>query len=489
MSEERAFEPVIGLEVHVQLATRSKLFCACPARSFGAPPNTHICPVCTGQPGVLPVTNRKAVELGVRAALALGCQIRERSIFARKNYFYPDLPKGYQISQYEEPFSEKGRLEIAPGRIVGIHRIHLEEDAGKLLHAIGSEELPYSLVDLNRAGIPLLEIVSEPELFSPEEAYEYLTALKQILQYTGVSSCDMEKGEMRCDANISLRARGSKTYGTRCEIKNLNSFKAVRAALRHEIGRQMRVLEGGGVVVQETRLWDEASQSTAPMRSKEEAHDYRYFPEPDLVPLVVDRAWLEEIRRTLPETPKARQTRLMRDFALSEYDSSVLTSSRETAELFEKALAAYLKETPETDRAAAAKLLANWIINQHAYASREAGITDFAGLDGVLAAVVSMSSRGVISAATGKDILLEAYRTGKHPRVIVEERGAARVSDESRLKAWATEAVAENQKAAQDYRSGKESALGRIVGAVMKKSKGKADPAAVNRILKEILKP
>ena len=480
------YEPVIGLEVHVQLSTRTKLFCACPSKSFGLPPNSHICPVCAGHPGVLPVTNRKAVELGLRAALAVGCKIRERSIFARKNYFYPDLPKAYQISQYEEPFSYSGKLEIGGGKSVGIHRIHLEEDAGKLLHAIGSEELPYSLVDLNRAGVPLCEIVSEPEIFSADEAYAYLTELKQVLQYMEVSTCDMEKGEMRCDANVSLKKKGATKLGTRAEIKNLNSFKAVKEAILHEMVRQADILDAGGTIVQETRLWDDTTLSTAPMRSKEEAHDYRYFPEPDLVPLVISREWQERTLKSLPETPQRRQKRFQESLHLGEYDAAVLVATREKADFYEETLK--LVSSGKGD-AETAKLVANWVSNQHEFALKESGSEGLTGKAPALAEVIALVKTGAISNASAKEVLLAAYKTGKAPKTLVEETGAAQVSDEGALKGWAQEAIAENAAAVADFKSGKEAALGRIVGAVMKKSKGKANPQKVNSLLKDLLKP
>ena len=479
------YEPVIGLEVHVQLATKSKLFCSCPAKSFGLGPNVHICPVCAGLPGVLPVTNRKAVELGVRAALAVGCQIRESSTFARKNYFYPDLPKAYQISQYEDPFSYDGKLDIGGGRTVRIHRIHLEEDAGKLLHAIGSEELPYSLVDLNRAGVPLCEIVSEPEIFSAEEAYAYLTELKQILQYMEVSTCDMEKGEMRCDANVSLKKKGATKLGTRAEIKNLNSFKAVKEAILHEMGRQAEILDAGGTIVQETRLYDDSTGLTQTMRSKEEAHDYRYFPDPDLVPLVISKEWQEQIRKTLPETPRLRQQRFQDSFHLGQYDAAVLVATREKADFYEETLKRVSADNGDADTP---KLVANWVANQHEFALKESGSAALTGKALALAEVIGLVKSGKISQASGKEVLLAAYKSGKAPRQLVEETGAAQVSDEGLVKAWVQEAIKENEAAAADFRGGKESALGRIVGAVMKKSKGKANPALVNSLLKDLLK-
>ena len=361
MSER--WEMVVGLEVHCQLKTASKLFCSCPTDAFGAVANTRVCPVCTGQPGTLPVLNRRAVELAFRAALAVGCKLREQSIFARKNYFYPDLPKGYQISQYEEPFSQHGVLDIPgpPAKRVGIHRIHMEEDAGKLMHAIGAEELDGSLVDFNRAGVPLIEIVSEPEMRSSQEAFQYLTELKAILQYLEVSNCDMEKGEMRCDANVSLRRPGDAALGVKAEVKNMNSFRAVKDALEYEFRRQAAVLEEGGRVVQETRQWDPERGETHPMRSKEEAHDYRYFPDPDLVPLSAKPDFVEAVRRALPELPAAKRRRFVAEYRLTEYDAGVLTSEKALADYYEACLKALGPDGGALAGSGAAKAAANWV--------------------------------------------------------------------------------------------------------------------------------
>ncbi|MBI4057097.1 MAG: Asp-tRNA(Asn)/Glu-tRNA(Gln) amidotransferase subunit GatB [Elusimicrobia bacterium] len=480
----KEFEPVIGLEVHAQLATQSKLFCGCSSHGFDVPPNTNICPICTGQPGVLPVLNRKAVELGFRAALALGCKIRPTSIFARKNYFYPDLPKNYQISQYEEPFSEKGSLRLPGGRTIGVHRIHLEEDAGKLLHSIGNRDLDYSLVDFNRCGAPLIETVSEPDMRTPQEAYEYLTELKAIFQYIGASSCDMEKGEMRCDANISLREKGAEKFGVRAEVKNLNSFKAVKEALEYEIKRQAELLSSGGRVVQETRLWNEKEGKTAPMRSKEEAHDYRYFPEPDLVPLEADPAWVEKIKKEIPELPRQRRERLIKTYQLSEYDASVLTSYKDLADHAEGAL-------KQVKSPAAYKVVANLEINQHLAKLNESkgDIGNSKVKPQQLAALADMTATAAtLSTAAAKMVFEEMFSTGKNPQEIVKEKGLAQVSDDKAVQEWIKSAVSENQKAVDDFRKGNERALGVLVGAVMKKSQGKANPGLVNKILKETLK-
>jgi len=478
------YEMVVGLEVHAQLATQSKLFCGCPTDGFGAPPNSRICPVCTGQPGVLPVLNRRAAELAFRAALALDCRITPVSIFARKNYFYPDLPKAYQISQYELPFSEHGGLEIRTKdghtQRVRIHRIHMEEDAGKLLHAIGAEKLDYSLVDFNRGGTPLVEIVSEPDIRSSDAAYAYLAALKEILQYAGVSGCNMEKGEMRCDANVSLRPEGTEKFGTRAEIKNLNSFHNVKLALEHEFVRQAEILDSGGRVVQETRLWDAERGMTASMRSKEEAHDYRYFPDPDLPPLAADADWIERIRAELPELPAQRRARLAAEFGLSDYDAEVLTAEKSLGDFF-------LKATPEPE---SAKTLANFITTelQGKLNSENIPVDEIPIKPLQLLGLVGLTNTGIISSKAAKEIFSKMWETGKDAQPLMDEMGLAQVSDEGQIKAWVQEALAANPKAAEDLRGGKERAAGSIVGAVMKLSKGKANPALVNRLIKEAIK-
>ncbi|MBI3547888.1 MAG: Asp-tRNA(Asn)/Glu-tRNA(Gln) amidotransferase subunit GatB [Elusimicrobia bacterium] len=479
-------ELVIGLEVHCQLNTASKLFCSCPSGSFGARANLNVCPVCTGQPGTLPVLNRQAVELSFSAALALGCKLRDVSIFARKNYFYPDLPKGYQISQYEEPFSTAGALEIAgpPAKRIGIHRIHMEEDAGKLVHDIGAEELDYSLADYNRAGTPLIEIVSEPEMRSSEEAFQYLTVLKEILQYVGVSHCDMEKGEMRCDANVSVRPRGQQEFGTRAEIKNLNSFRNVKDAIDYEFRRHCELIKEGGKVVQETRLWDANRGVTEPMRSKEEAHDYRYFPEPDLVPLEAEPAMVSRLKSALPELPAAMRARLVSSYKISEYDAGVMTGSRALARYYEDCL------KDSGDGAEAAKLAANLISNEllaklHA---EGVGIEKSPVSPAHIASLVALSKNGVLTSKGIKEVFAKVWETREDPAGLVEKLGLAKVSDEGELTKWVEEALSENPKAVTDLRAGKERAIGAIVGTVMKKSRGKADPAVVNRLILEKLK-
>lgn len=485
MENEIKYEPVIGLEVHVQLGTRTKMFCSCPVPEADSSPNTCVCPVCTGQPGALPVTNAAALELAVRAALVLKCKVRGRSIFARKNYFYPDLPKNYQISQFEEPLSEHGKLQIelegGVKKIIGITRGHVEEDAGKLLHAIGAEELSYSLVDFNRCGVPLLEIVSEPDMRSPEEAHAYLTALKSVLQWSSVSDCDMEKGELRCDVNVSLRPEGRAAFGTKVELKNLNSFKAVKDSLYYEIRRQEKALRDGEKIVQETRLWDEKEGVTLSMRSKEEAHDYRYFPDPDLVPLVLDGRFMDKATSGIPaELPAERKARFMKEFKLSDYDAGVLTSERVLSEYFEKCV----KSAPVTPKAAA-----NWITTELLARLKAARLemsrcpVDALNLSGLVRLVES----GKISGKIGKEVFDQMWKTGKSAAEIVEASGMSQVNDREQIAKWAAEAIAENPKAVEDFKKGKETAIGSLVGLIMKKSRGKANPALCNSLLRELL--
>lgn len=482
------YETVIGLEVHVQIKTESKLFCSCPTH-FGSDPNTQLCPICAGYPGVLPVLNKKAVESLIKTALALDCEVKTESIFARKQYFYPDLPKNYQISQYEKPLAENGTLEIVIGdktKKVRIKRIHLEEDAGKLLHSLGARELPYSLVDFNRTGIPLMEIVSEPDLSSPEEAHAYLSSLKQIIQYLGVSDCDMEKGSMRCDANISLRPKGSTTLGPKVELKNMNSFKGVMEALKFEIQRQREALRQGEPMVQETRLWNEQKAQTRALRSKEEAHDYRYFPEPDLLPLLIDSKQIESLRRELPELPNPRKNRLMRELQLSPYDAAVLTAERLLADYFEKTLSLI---NEKFERANAAKLLSNWLTTELLGKLNAEGktIEKSPVSPEQMAALVELILSETISGKIGKTVFEEMWKCPKNPRAIVEEKKLVQVKDQAQIEHWAEEAIAQNRKAAEEFKAGKERALGALVGAVMKLSKGSANPQLVNEILKSKL--
>jgi aspartyl-tRNA(Asn)/glutamyl-tRNA(Gln) amidotransferase subunit B len=482
------YETVVGLEVHVQIKTNSKLFCGCPTE-FGAEPNSQICPVCCGHPGVLPVLNRRAVEGLARAALSLHCRINSNSIFARKQYFYPDLPKNYQISQYENPLAEEGYLDIpveGGTKRIRIHRIHLEEDAGKLLHAIGSRTLDYSLVDLNRTGVPLMEIVSEPDIRSPEEAASYLSTLRNILRYVGVSDCDMEKGSMRCDANISLRPVGVEKLGTRAEVKNLNSIRGVRDALVYEIGRQAEVLDGGQRVVQETRQWDAQRQTTQTLRSKEEAHDYRYFPEPDLVPINLEKSYLEKVLKDLPELPDARAARYEKELGLSAYDAGVLTAEKPLSDYFESALKGFDGGTSQKE---AAKPLANWITTEllGRLNAQKKEIQDSPIPAANLATLVKLIQTGTISGKTAKMVFDDMFNGAGAPDEIVKKKGLVQVEDEGQIAQWVEEAIAANPKVLQDFQSGNERALGALVGAVMKKSGGRANPGTVNKAIRKKL--
>ncbi len=475
------YEPVIGLEVHVQLATRTKIFCGCPT-SFGAPPNTNVCPVCLGLPGALPVLSRQAVEFAIEAALALNCQVNSRSIFARKNYFYPDVPKGYQISQYDQPLAEHGHVDIEAGgerKRIGVTRVHMEDDAGKSIHDGFKDSDRYTYLDLNRCGTPLIEIVSDPDMRSSEEAYAYLTELKQVLQYVGVSTCDMEKGHLRCDANVSVRPRGAEKFGTKAEVKNLNSFRFLRMALDHEIARQVALIESGGRVTQETRLFNVDTGETAGMRSKEHAHDYRYFPEPDLVPLRVSEAWLARIRESMPELPAARRARFIENYGLREYDAQVLTLTRAMGDYFEAAAAA----------AGDARATANWVMGDLAGLLKQEGreITESPVSAGNLGALVALIAGGKISGKLAKEIFPKMFATGDAPETILEREGLQQISDEGALLKIVEEVIAANPKQVEQYRSGKTAVAGFFVGQVMKATRGQADPAAVNRMLKEKL--
>jgi aspartyl-tRNA(Asn)/glutamyl-tRNA(Gln) amidotransferase subunit B len=477
-------EPVIGLEVHVQLKTESKLFCRC-STAFGAEPNSQICPICCGHPGVLPYLNKKAVEFLVRAGLGVGCEIAPHSVFSRKQYFYPDLPKAYQISQYDLPLAINGKIVImtAQGRpkTIRIHRIHMEEDAGKLLHAIGARELDYSLVDLNRACVPLAECVSEPDLSTPEEAYSYLTILKAIFQYLDISDCDMEKGSLRCDANVSLRPIGHKQLGTKAEVKNLNSFKAVKEAIHYEIKRQTEILNTEGRIIQETRQWDDTRGVTESMRSKEEAHDYRYFPEPDLVPIRLTPAFLDVVRAGLPELPDKKKMRFMTEYKLTDYDATVLIG--------DKSLAAYFEEAVAKAGSEAAKPVSNWITTELAgrLNASKRSIQESPVSPQALAQLIGLIQKGTITGKTAKDVFGEMFETGGFPEQIVKAKGLTAVADESAIAKWCDEAIAEMPKAVEEYKGGKERAIGSIVGLVMKKSQGKANPQLVNQILQKKL--
>ena len=472
------YEPVIGLEVHVQLLTASKIFCSCSTR-FGNPPNTNVCPVCLGMPGSLPVLNQKAAEFAVLAGMALNCCINETSIFARKNYFYPDLPKGYQISQYDKPLAEHGFIEIKIGgakKKIGITRVHMEEDAGKSLHEGFADAAEKTAIDLNRTGVPLIEIVSEPDIASPEEAYEYLTLLKEIILYTGVSDCNMEEGSLRCDANISVRPRGQKEFGTKTEIKNVNSFRFIREALEYEIERQIDVIESGGKITQETRLYNSHEGKTYGMRSKEQAHDYRYFPEPDLLPLVVDEKWKAEIAKRLPELPEARRARLVKEYGITEYDAGVLTFTKDLADQFEAAAKA--AKNPKR----VANLVQGELMGRLKAKNLEIGRSPIS-MRGV-AASADLVESGAISGKMLKDLYDLTFERGKDFPVVYEEEGRpVQSSDMSALEQIIDELIAANPKQVEQYRGGKKTMIGFFVGQVMKASKGQANPQVVNELL------
>lgn len=472
------YEAIIGLEVHAQLFTESKIFCGC-STGFGALPNTQTCPVCLGMPGVLPTLNQKVVEYTIRMALATHCRVTPFCLFARKNYFYPDLPKGYQISQYELPIAKDGYVEIESNgdvKRIGIIRIHMEEDAGKLIH---DEHKPISYVDFNRTGVPLIEIVSEPDIRTPEEAVEYLKRLRQILRYLDICDGDMEKGSFRCDANVSLRPRGGASLGTKIEVKNMNSFKHVQRALEYEIKRQGTVLEEGKEIVQETRLWDANRGITSSMRGKEEAHDYRYFPDPDLVPIVIDQEWIDKIKQGLPELPDDRRRRFVSQYGIPEYDAGVLTSSKSLANYFEEVVQNFPK----------AKVVSNWIMGEllRELKQDEREIEECPVTPSHLAKMLQMIDEGVISGKIGKKVFEEMFESGKDPGRIVEEKGLVQITDKSSIQAYIEEVMEENSEQVEAYRRGAEKLFGFFVGQVMKKSKGKANPKLVNEILRKQL--
>ena len=476
------YETIIGLEVHAQLLTDSKIFCGCSTR-FGEGPNSNTCPVCLGMPGVLPVLNRKVVELTIKAALAANCQIVRYSQFARKNYFYPDLPKGYQISQYELPIARGGYIELEMDhgqskKKIDLNRIHMEEDAGKLLHELDGVPADHSYVDFNRTGVPLIEIVSEPHINTPEEAGEYLRMLRSMLQYLEVCDGNMEQGSFRCDANISLRPKGAPVLGTKVEIKNMNSFRNVMRALEYETGRQSSLLESGEKILQETRLWDVNQGITESMRSKEEAHDYRYFPDPDLVPLVIDDAWIDEIRSTLPELPREKKERFVKEYVLPEYDAAILTATRQLADYFEECV----RLGPQP------KVVSNWIMGdilRHVPDTRD--ISQFPVTPSHLAEMLLMVDKGTISGKIAKIVFEEMVASGRMPQFIVAEKGLVQVSDEGALEKAIQEVLNANADQVEQYRQGKEKVFGFLVGQVMKATKGKANPQVVNELLKKML--
>lgn len=472
------YETVIGLEVHVELHTQSKIFCGC-STEFGAPPNTHTCPVCLGYPGVLPVLNRQAVEYAMKAAMALNCTVASESKFDRKNYFYPDSPKAYQISQYDQPIGEHGWIDIEVNgetKRIGITRLHLEEDAGKLTHVDGGFA---SLVDFNRVGTPLIEIVSEPDMRTPEEAQAYLEKIKAIIQYCDVSDVKMEQGSLRCDANISLRPMGQEELGTKTELKNMNSFSNVKKGLEYEQWRQADVLDQAEVIVQETRRWDDAKAVTVSMRGKEGSHDYRYFPDPDLVKMDIDQAWKDKVKATIPELPDQRKQRYTQEYELPVYDANVITTSKALADFFEESLN-YTKD---------AKSVANWIMGEllgHLNANQlELHQVQVTGQG--LGEMIGLIEKGTISSKIAKKVFKEMLESGKAPQMIVEEQGLVQVNDEGQIQDWVNNAITNNPQSVEDFQNGKEKAIGFLVGQVMKEAKGKANPGLVNQLIRDSL--
>ena len=472
------YEAVIGLEMHVQLGTKTKIFCSCPAE-FGASPNSNVCPVCLGLPGALPVLSREAVELAIEAGIALHCKVNPFSRFARKNYFYPDLPKGYQISQYDQPLAEHGYVDIQTEtgkKRIGVTRVHMEDDAGKSIHDGFRDSDQYTYVDLNRSGTPLIEIVSEPDMRTSDEAYAYVTELKQVLQYIGVSDCDMEKGQLRCDANVSVRLRGAEKFGTKAEVKNLNSFRFLKMALEYEIERQVGLIEAGEKVVQETRLYNVETGRTVSMRSKEQAHDYRYFPEPDLVPLRVSESWLAQVKARLPELPAERRERYVNEYDLREYDAQVLSLTRETGDYFEAAM-----KVSGDGRATA-----NWVTGDLMALLKASGkeITESPVRAEHLGELVALINKGELSGKLAKEVLPKMFETGDAASVVMEREGLKQISDSGALEKIVNDVLAGNPKQVEQYKSGKTAVVGFLVGQVMKASRGQANPAAVNELLK-----
>jgi len=475
------YEAVIGLEVHAQLQTLTKAFCGCSTK-FGGAPNSNTCPVCLGLPGALPVLNRKALELSLRASMAIGCKIQERSRFARKNYFYPDLPKGYQISMYELPLALEGAIDIeveGEHKRIGITRLHMEDDAGKSLHEGFPDAEQWSHIDFNRCGVPLIEIVSEPDLRTPAEAYAYLNTLKQILEYTEVSDCNMEEGSLRCDANVSVRLRGAAKFGTKAEVKNLNSFRYLSHALEYEIERQIGILESGGKIVQETRLWNVAEGRTEPMRSKEFAHDYRYFPDPDLLPVSVSAAAIEEVRRSMPELPAAKIARFVAEYGITPYDVGVLTGTRALGDFFEAAVKA----------GAPAKAAASWISVELLRRLNDAAkeIAECPVAPAALAELLGKIEKGEITAASGKKVFATMFETGKRAAEIIAAEGFAQISDTGAIEKIAREIIAKSPDNVAKYRSGNEGVFKFFVGQVMRETRGQANPQMVNEIVKRVL--
>ena len=475
------YETVIGLEVHAQLATATKIFCGCPT-SFGAPPNTNVCPVCLGLPGALPVLSRESVELAIKAALALDCELRPRSRFARKNYFYPDMPKGYQISMYDEPLAERGYVDVEVSgcvKRIGVTRVHMEDDAGKSVHDGFRDSDRFSYVDLNRSGTPLIEIVSEPDMRGSDEAYAYLTEVKQRLQFIEVSTCDMEKGHLRCDANVSVRLHGAPALGTKVELKNLNSFRFLKEALEYEIARQVALIEAGGKVTQETRLYNPDTGETAGMRSKEHAHDYRYFPEPDLVPLRIGDNWLSAVKASMPELPARKRARFIGEYGLREYDADVLTATRALSEYFETAAA--VSGEPRTT--------ANWVMGDLMGLLKAEGkeIPDSPVAAANLGELVRLVARGELSGKLAKEVFTRMFATGEAPAVIIQREGLKQISDSGSLERAIEDAIAANPRQVEQYRGGKTTVLNFLVGQVMKATRGQANVAMVSELFKQKL--